>query len=168
MAQMTENSGQGKKKLVAGQSPAARKSASNAAKYGAPAMSPAQRKKMDRIPGQSPAARSEISRKNAAGTQAAQAAAKAAGMQKRSGVVVVKSGDTLYAIAKANNTTVEKLKALNPEAAKRGIFSGSKVRVRPSAAATANAQAVKKQGAQAAAKAAGMKKNYGRRVGRGD
>lgn len=140
MAQTTENSGPGKKKkLVPGQSPAARKSAVAAA--GA---------------------------KAGAKKQEMQAAARAAGMQKRSGVHVVKRGDTLSAIAKANNTTVAKLKELNPVAAKKGIFSGTKIRIRPSAAATSMAQAKKKQGAQAAAKVAGMKSNYLRRVSRGD
>lgn len=108
MAQVTENSGPGKKR-AAGQSPAARIAANKAAKYGAPAMSPADRKKLDRIPGQSPLAR--------------KAARKAAITH------VVKSGDTLSAIAKKNNLTVAQLKKWNPVAAERGIFAGSKIKL---------------------------------------
>lgn len=117
--------------LVPGQSPAARKEAMKTAKYGAPAMSPAERKKMDRIPGQSPAARSEAGRKIAMEKQSAQASAKSAGMAKKyaSKIHVVKSGDTLSGIAKKNNVTVMQLKKWNPTAAERGIFAGTKIKV---------------------------------------
>lgn len=120
-----------KKPLVAGQSPAARVSANKAAKYGAPAMSPAERKKLDRIPGQSPAARVEAGRKSTVATQSSQASAKAAGMAKKyaTKVHVVKSGDTLSSIAKKNNLSVAQLKKWNPVAAERGIFSGTKIKI---------------------------------------
>lgn len=97
MAQVTENSGPGKKRAA----------------------------------GQSPAMRKEIERKNAVKAQSKQASAKAAGMAKKyaTKVHVVKSGDTLSAIAKKNNLTVAQLKKWNPVAAERGIFAGTKIKI---------------------------------------
>lgn len=159
-----------KKPLVPGQSPADRRKATNtaaavrkqSAQNAAKAKYYAEKERLGAVKKQAAQAAGKVAgyvekgRKSAASKQGAQSAAKAAGMQKRSGVHVVKAGDSLWAIAQANNTTVAKLRALNPGAA-NGLFTGTKIRVRPSAAATSTAKALKKQGAQAAAKAAGMK-----------
>lgn len=69
-------------------------------------------------------------------------------------VVTVKSGDTLYDIAKKNNTTVAAIYKVNPILAKRKadgkgvIFSGSKVRLPVGKAKTIITKATPRSGSR--------------------
>jgi membrane-bound lytic murein transglycosylase D len=72
----------------------------------------------------------------------------------------VRSGDTMWSVAKANDTSVETLKRLNPKVASAGLKAGSSIKVPSAGSVSVASSSSKKAPTKVAAKAPAKKTNY--------